>query len=122
MPNVYLGADVLVLPSIVEGSALVVLEAMASGLPVVVTPNVGADQVCDGVEGFVVPIRAPVEIASRLELLADDVELRARMGAASRGKALRSDWSQFRRTFHELLFATSNSMAVEETLRDGVAT
>ena len=43
------------------------LEAMASGLPVIVTPNVGADAVRDGVEGFVVPIRSPEAVACRLE-------------------------------------------------------
>lgn len=121
MPYVYRGADVLVLPSLVEGSALVVLEAMASGLPVIVTPNVGADRVRDGVDGFVVPIRAPAEIAARLELLADDLELRVRMGQAGRERVLGSDWSHFRRTFRELLLGPSNSTAYEQTARGGVA-
>ena len=50
-------ADVLVLPSLSEGFGLVVTEALACGLPVIVTPNVGAsDLVRDGREGFVVPV------------------------------------------------------------------
>lgn len=120
MPSVYRVADVLVLPSLAEGSALVVLEAMASGLPVVVTPNVGADRVRDGVEGFVVPIRAPAEIAARLELLAGDLELRTRMGAAGRARVIGSDWSSFRRTFHELLIGPTNSTAGDQTVRGEV--
>ena len=54
--DVMMESDVLVLPSLGEGFGLVVTEALACGLPVIVTPNVGAgDLVCDGREGFVVP-------------------------------------------------------------------
>jgi starch synthase len=98
MPTVYRAADVLVLPSLLEGSALVVLEAMASGLPVIVTENTGADAVRDGVEGFVVPVRSPEAIAARLEELASP-ELRRRMGAAARSRALAFEWDAFHRAF-----------------------
>lgn len=121
MPSVYRGADVLVLPSLAEGSALVVLEAMASGLPVIVTPNAGADAVRDGVEGFVVPIRAPAEIAARLELLADDLELCARMGQAGRARVRGSDWASFRRAFREIVFEPRDSTAEQPPAGGGVA-
>ena len=57
-------ADVFVLPSLEEGLARTSLEAMACGLPVVVTPNTGSnDLVTEGVNGSVVPIRDPKAIA-----------------------------------------------------------
>lgn len=101
MPAVYHHADVLVLPSLIEGSAIVVLEAMASGLPVIVTPNVGADAVRDGVDGFIVPIRSAAAIAERLEELARDEEFRAQMGRNGRERALQFDWQVFRAAFRE---------------------
>ncbi len=62
--------DVFCLPSIVEGRALVMQEAMSQGLPVVITPNTGgADLVIEGETGFLVPIRAPEQIAARLAWL-----------------------------------------------------
>lgn len=58
------GADVFVLPSLEEGRARTVIEAMACGLPVVVTHSAGAtDLVQPGVSGTIVPIRDPEAIA-----------------------------------------------------------
>lgn len=102
MPRVFREADVLVLPSLAEGSALVVLEAMASGLPVVVTPNTGADAMRDGVEGFEVPIRDPAAIAAALERL-ENADVRARMGAAARERSLAFTWEAFRAGFRSLV-------------------
>ncbi len=42
-----LGCDVLVLPSIVEGRAMVQMEALSCGLPIIVTPNAGAEDLVD---------------------------------------------------------------------------
>jgi glycosyltransferase involved in cell wall biosynthesis len=72
--------DVFVFPSLAEGSALVIYQAMASGLPVITTPNAGS-VVRDGVDGFVVPPRDVEAVAERLRLLAADSDLRTRMGA-----------------------------------------
>jgi glycosyltransferase involved in cell wall biosynthesis len=59
--------DVLVLPSIVEGRALVQQEAMACGLPLIVTRNAGGeDLITEGETGFLVPIRAPEVIAEKV--------------------------------------------------------
>jgi glycosyltransferase involved in cell wall biosynthesis len=64
----YRWADVLVLPSVCEGSATVTYEALAAGVPVIATPNAGT-VVRDGVDGFIVPPRNPEVIAEKLELL-----------------------------------------------------
>lgn len=80
----YSQASVFVLPSIEEGLAMVIGEAMACGCPVIATTNTGASElITDGEEGFIVPIRSPEVIADRLEQLADQPELRERMGKAA---------------------------------------
>ena len=58
--------DALVLPSIAEGRALVQQEAMANGLPLIVTPNTGGeDLVVEGETGFLVPDPQPGERSPR---------------------------------------------------------
>ena len=71
MSGHYGWADVFVLPSLCEGSATVCYEALASGLPVITTPNAGS-VVRDGIDGFIVPIRDAEAIAARLEMLISD--------------------------------------------------
>ena len=71
MAEHYGWADVLVLPSLCEGSATATYEAIAWGLPVICTPNAGS-VIRDGVEGFIVPIRDGSTIAERLTRLHTD--------------------------------------------------
>ena len=81
----YSRADVMVLPSIEEGLALVQAEALACGCPVIATPNSGSQDLFeDGVEGFIVPARDPAAIVQRLTQLAETPGLRGAMGAAGR--------------------------------------
>lgn len=82
----YQRADVLLHPSLAEGSANVCYEAMAHGLPVIATPNAGA-AITDGVEGLIIPIRDPEAIATSLQRLANDSSLRLSMGQAGRKRA-----------------------------------
>jgi glycosyltransferase involved in cell wall biosynthesis len=77
--------DVLALTSDAEGHPIVVLEALARGLPVVATAVGGiSESVRHGVNGFVTPVRGVAEIAAALETLIRDADLRKRMGRASR--------------------------------------
>jgi glycosyltransferase involved in cell wall biosynthesis len=68
---IYNEAHVFVLPTISDGFAMTQLEAMAHGLPVIVTPNCGR-VVTDGVDGFVVPARDSAALASALSRVNDD--------------------------------------------------
>ena len=79
-------ADVFLLPSLCEGSATVTYEAMAHGLPVICTPNTGS-VVRDGVDGFMVPVRDAVAIATRLEQLAADSAMLEFLSANARQRA-----------------------------------
>ncbi len=77
-------AQGFVLPSLAEGLPMALLEAMAMGLPAVVTA-VGAmpEAVRDGIEGLVVPADTAEALAEALDALARQPQLRARMGAAA---------------------------------------
>jgi glycosyltransferase involved in cell wall biosynthesis len=68
------GADIFILPSLEEGLARTALEAMACGLPVVLTPHTGANDLVEpGVNGEVVPIRNPQAIADAVLKWADKI-------------------------------------------------
>ena len=86
----YASATVLVSPSWTEAFPLVIPEAMAAGLPMVLTA-VGAipDLVRDGEDGFLVPPRDPAILADRIHLLLEDEGLRARIAAHVRARAPR---------------------------------
>ena len=78
-------ADLLALPSFAEGVPVVLMEAMASGLPVVSTRIAGiAELVEDGVSGFLAPPGDLASLVDRLDRLLSDSGLRARMGQAGR--------------------------------------
>lgn len=83
-------ADVCLHAAVSEGFCVSVIEAQAMGLPIVCTDADGlAENVADGVTGFVVPRREPGALTSRLVELAADPELRLRLGKAARERAER---------------------------------
>ncbi len=94
--EIYRQADVFVFPTLVEGMGLVVLEAMASGLPVITTPNGPGDIVRDGVDGFLVPPRDVDAIVDRLQRLRADPQLRSEMGRSARERASEFTWRAYR--------------------------
>jgi glycosyltransferase involved in cell wall biosynthesis len=101
-------SDVLVLPSLAEGCALVVLEALACGLPVIVTPNTGSlEFVRDGFEGFVVPICRADAIADRLDVLNRDRQLLADMSTTAQATAELKSWASYRENWLEAVRAVS---------------
>src|ERR1051325_3799338 len=88
--------DVLVLPSIVEGRALVQQEAMSCGLPLIVTPNAGGeDLIEEGRTGFLVPIRSAEKIAEKIAWFADHRELLPDMRQAAVAKASEYTWQRY---------------------------
>lgn len=77
-------SHVLVLPSIEDGFGLVLAQALACGCPVIASRNTGAEDLfTDGVEGYIVPIRAPDILAERLQSLVDDSKRRQSMSEAA---------------------------------------
>jgi glycosyltransferase involved in cell wall biosynthesis len=99
----YAWADVLVLPTLSEGSANVCHEAMAAGVPVITTANAGS-AVRHGDNGLIVPARDAVALAGAIAALAQDAAMRAAMAQTARAAA-RSDGIETYARRLELAFA-----------------
>ncbi|MEV0626546.1 GT4 family glycosyltransferase PelF [Nonomuraea wenchangensis] len=107
----YHAGDVVALTSISEGFPYTVVEAMACGLPVVVT-NVGGVAEAVGEAGIVVPPRDHVAAAEAMVRLLRDTGLRRRLGALARERVLarftlRQSLDDYRSVYEELLGVTA---------------
>lgn len=103
MPEIYRSAHIFCLPSSSEGMANVVLEAIASGLPPVVTDVPGSRELVeDGVSGFIVENAEPDTLADALGRLIADEKLRRSMAKASRQRSKEFAWSKMARSYIEL--------------------
>ena len=95
MPEIFRSADVFVFPSLIEGSARVVGEAMASGLCCIVTPNAGSI-ISDGIDGFIVPPRDINTLAERILQVYENPDLAAEIGVSARKTAVeRLTWRHY---------------------------
>lgn len=93
----YSASNVLVFPSLGEGFGLVLLEAMACGIPVITTCNTGGpDIITDGVEGFIIPIRDVEALKEKIEWCYRHPKELAEMGYAARRKAEELTWDLYR--------------------------
>lgn len=90
VPDLMRRFSVFVLPSLAEGISNTILEAMASGLPVIATAVGGNDElVVDGETGYLVPPGDPAAIASRLAHYLRHPDVAVRHGRAARERVLR---------------------------------
>ena len=94
IPEEFAAADVLVLPSLAEGSAGVTYEALAAGVPVVTTPAAGS-VVRDGIDGRIVPERDPAALADAIAGIVEDRARRALLSAAARERARDYTWERY---------------------------
>jgi glycosyltransferase involved in cell wall biosynthesis len=85
LPSLYAQGSAFCLCSIEEGLALVLLQAIACGLPVICTPNTGGeDLVTEGVNGFIVPARDIEGLKERLKHLHEHPDLREAISLSNR--------------------------------------
>lgn len=86
----YSQGSVFVLPSIQDGFGMVILQAMACGLPVILSENTGAYDVItqDGEEGFVIPIRNVAAIQEKVTYLYNNKYICKQMGDRAKKKVL----------------------------------
>lgn len=105
----YLKSSILVQPSRTEGFGLVIVEAMACGLPVISfdCENGPRSIISDGEEGFLIPTFDIELFSTRLIQLMNDVELRKTMGEKGRKKSqcyqIESVGNQWKQLFDELI-------------------
>jgi alpha-maltose-1-phosphate synthase len=90
-------AHVFVFPSLAEGFGLVILEAMASGVPVIATDQTAGPEIIEeGVDGWVVPAGEVEALVVALENVLDQRDKLMEMGLAARRKAGLRSWSRYR--------------------------
>ena len=114
LPIIYPAADAFVLPTLYETFALVCLEAMASGLPVLAAPVGGIeDYLRDGENGFHIR-RDPADIAAKLDLVFGDPELRAGIRERALATANNYAWQkiaeQYLNLFEEIAVERARSL------------
>jgi glycosyltransferase involved in cell wall biosynthesis len=90
----YEKADIFVLPSLAEGSAEVIYEALACGIPVITTKASGS-VVRDGLDGFIVPEGDADALADKIQMLVENRELRNQMAISAREQAKDYTWDKY---------------------------
>jgi len=103
MQDLYAAHDVFLFPSLVEGLPSVLLEAMASGMPVITTETCGMqDIVEDGYNGLLIPAAEAAAIESAVLRLANSPPLRQQLGEMARETLKRYTWERSARLLEEL--------------------
>lgn len=96
MPAVYANADVYILSSLWEGSSLSLLEAMASGMPIIASSHSAAPEIVhDGVEGFVYDPYNIEQLKRCVRWYVDNKDSIKNMGIAARKKAEQYTWDKY---------------------------
>ena len=114
LPQLYASADAFVFASLTETLGLVVLEAMASGLPVIATPAGGvADHLRDGENGLAFPANDVDKMAHAMVRLVMNGKLRGELARGARRTAEALDWEgeldRLGASYREVCLAHANS-------------
>ncbi len=101
----YQDFDALVLPTIFEGFGLVIVEAMAAGLPVITTKHsMGPDVISEDKNGYIVPIRSSQSIEEAIcKLVEKTPETYLEMRKAARNAAMKFTWQRYQENLATLL-------------------
>lgn len=92
----YSNSSVFILPSIEEGLAMVIAEAMACGLPVIVTRNTGGEEIVrNGIDGFIIPVRDSEAIKEKILYFYENEDKRQEMGDSAREYIKKFSWDRY---------------------------
>lgn len=94
LANWYGNSSVFAFPSLTEGSAMVTYEAMACGLPPIVTENSGS-VVRSNVDGFIIPIRDMETLKEKILFFYENEDRRKEMGKSARKRAEQFTWERY---------------------------
>ena len=100
--QLYQDADIFVLPSLADGSSLATHEAMACGLPCIISANVGC-MVRDGIDGLVIPVRDIESLKTAIISMYNNSSMRQQMSIDARSRALHLSWEEYGRRL-ELMY------------------
>ena len=103
LPDIYRSADIFILPSVMEGMSSVVLQAMASGLPIVASRVKGFEEIVEeNLNGLFAEYNNPEEFAVAIEKLIKSPDLREKMSQKSLEKSKLFSWETISRQYLEL--------------------
>ncbi len=99
----YRAADIFIMLSKFDTFGMVVLEAMAAGLPVIVSPNVGAkDLVEEGINGYVLSQQQDVDAAANYIVQLSNTQQQLTMGATAAQTATMHDWDRLTENLEQI--------------------
>jgi glycosyltransferase involved in cell wall biosynthesis len=101
LPLHYLTSDVFVLPSKNEGMSNTILEAMASGLPIITTDTGGTAELIDG-NGIIVPVNSPQSIKNAILDYVKSLEMKKEHGIRSRKVVEGMDWGIVAKNYYHI--------------------
>ncbi|MBN8836630.1 MAG: glycosyltransferase family 4 protein [Sphingobacteriia bacterium] len=104
MPSLFLKHDVFVFPSFFDGFGLVILEAMACGLPVITTSATGGPDIIEhGKEGFIIEPGNEEQLKKAIQFFVDHPQQIEIMGRAARRKAEQYTWDAYGERWVEII-------------------
>jgi glycosyltransferase involved in cell wall biosynthesis len=105
--QLYKSADACVFPSLIETFAMINIEAMAAGIPVISTDAPGCiETIVDGVDGLIARAGDPLDLARKMEQLQSSADLRVKLSANGHDSVRKSfSWDVVGRQFESLYFS-----------------
>ncbi|MBI2996279.1 MAG: glycosyltransferase family 4 protein [Candidatus Melainabacteria bacterium] len=117
LPDIYRSADIFILPSVMEGMASVTLQAIACGLPIIVSRVKGNEEVLEeGYNGLSAEYNNALDFASAIEKLIKQPELRQKMSKNSIQKSKQFLWETIAKQYLELYEKSVYSKTLEEVI------